>query len=293
MKSLSMLVSTAMDDAKAKIASATDVVRPKLASVEPAVVAKSANKDDGCEDEKKNKDMKDKSAEKRASVTSTAQEAIKFAENCEHLALLFPKLAGGPGATETFVSPDKGTTKDTPTKAQSLSPQMASTGGDSGKGREVETNANAAPYAKKAAEALLDAKLAQSQALLSVGRAKEAQTLAESAKAEFETAKRAYEEEDSKTNTPKGSPKTLETYVSGTSGAPGGVAPDNAGAASFTKRDGKKREIAPLSEHIKEPAFSAASDKGLSDNLDHTAGAKIAGIFSNVKARKTAAATAS
>lgn len=295
MKKLSELVSSVLDESKAKIASAVDAPRPKTASATPAPIASSklANKDEHCEDDKKNKDMKDKSAEKRSSVTSTATEALKFAENLEQIAVLFPKLAGGPGAVETFVSPDKGPTKDTSTKATSLSPQMAGSGGDGSTKRDVETNANQAPYAKKAAEEMLNAKIAQSEALRVAGRAKEAEALAKQAKDEFEAAKKAYEEEDPKTNTPKGNPKTLETYVSGTSGAPGGVAPDNAGAASFTKRDGKKREIAPLSQHIKEPAFSAASDKGLSDNLEHIEGAKIAGIMNQAKARKQAAARAS
>lgn len=295
MKSLSTLVSTAMDDAKAKIASATDAARPKLASVEPTIAPaiKVANKGEDCPPEGKDKKTAT-GAEKRASAVTIAQEALKFAENLEQLAVIFPKIASGPGATETFVSPDKGVTKDTNTKATSLPAEMAGSGGDSGKGRDVETNKNQAPYAKKAAEEMLNAKIAQSEALRLAGRAKEAEALAKQAADEFKMAKKAYDEQDSTTSTPKGNPKTLETFVSGTTGAPGGVAPDNAGAASFTKRDGKKREIAPLSQHIKEPAFSAAADKGLSDNLDHTEGAKIAAsIIASAKARKTAATTAS
>lgn len=297
MKNLSALVNNVIEDSRAKIASAVDAVRPKLASVE-TVIAASATKtahmhDEDCDEEGKPK-KKMKPEEKRASVISTAQEGLKFAENLDQIALLFPKLSGEmaarlPGQVENFVSPDKGQTKDTPTKAQSLSHEMASSGGDKSKTQNVATNRHDAPYAAKAAQAMLDSKLAQAEALKVVGRAKEAEKLASDAKAEFVAMKAAYEEEDPSTKTPKGNAAQMPTLVSGTQGAPGGVAPDNAGMASFTKRDGKKREIASLSQHIKEPAFSATSDKGLSDNLEHTQGAKIASFVANARARKTAA----
>lgn len=282
MKKLSELVSSAISEAKTKMASAVTPV----AAAEPSTKIAS--------EEHRVPPVVSPSAEKRASVKDTAKEAMKFAESLEHLAVLMPKIAAGGSDPAILVSPTKGTTKDTNTKATSLTSTEASTGGGplNAKGQVPnDGSVGGVPdrFSKKAAEEILLAKLAQAEALTAVGRAVEATKLANDAKADFERAKKAYEEEDGSTKTPKGSPKSLETYVSGTSGAPGGVAPDNKGAASFTKRDGKKREIGPLGEHLREPAFSARSDRGIQDNFEHTQGAKIASIFDKAASRKRSA----
>lgn len=226
-------------------------------------------------------------------MIATATEAMKFAESLEHLAMLFPKLAStqindisGPA---TLVSPDKGATKDTPTKATSLSAREASTGSDGSKGMTVATNKGEAPYAAKAAQAILEAKIAQSNALLVAGQAKQAAALAKSAQLEFEAAKRAYDEDAS---TPKGNPETLGTNRNGGFPVPGNVPADNAGMIALTKRQAKTDDVrASASAHLSEPALSAASDRGLTDNVEHTEGAKIANIFMKAAARKSAAAS--
>ncbi len=288
MKKLSELVKSALDEASTKIASAHDVVveerktaeAEKTASAQPPAAPVV-------------------STEKRASVLSTAKEAIKFAESLEHLAVIFPKLASASKSTmdvvgpEIMTSPDKGKTKVPHTKATTLTAAEASHGGGGGNAKGQVANDGSVGgvpdrFSKQAAEEILLAKIAQSNALMAIGQAKQAAELADGARAEFERAKQAYEEEDGKTRTPKGSPKSLETYVSGTSGAPGGVAPDNKGVASFTKRDGKKREISQIAEHLREPAFSARSDRGIQDNFEHTQGAKIAAKLDAIKARKSA-----
>lgn len=285
MKKLSELVKSALDDASTKIASAQDVTAQerrtqetptqKVASAAPVPTAGS---------------------EKRASVIETAKLAMQFADSLDNLALVIPKLASpmaaatGPAATE---SPDKGKTKHTPTHASTLSSAEASHGGGGGNAKGQVANDGSVggvpnAFSKKAAEDMLLAKIAQSNALLAVGQAKEAAALAKTAQAEFERMKKAYEEEDSSTRTPKGSPKSLETHASGMTGAPGGVAPDNKGMATMTQRDAKKREIAPIAEHVREPAFSARTDRGIQDNFEHTTGAKIASMLDKIKARKTA-----
>lgn len=290
MKKLSELVSSALSDASTKIASGASTATEKVASAAPATpkvastpVRPAAPATD---------------SEKRASAISTAKEAMQFADSLEHLAHLMPKIAGSTmhvNGPEILVSPDKGKTQDSNTKATTLSASEASSGGGGGNAKGQVANDGSVGgvpnrFSKKAAEETLLAKIAQSQALEAAGRAKEATDLANKARAEFELAKKAYEEEDGSTKTPKGSPKSLETYVSGTSGAPGGVAPDNKSVASFTKRDGKKREIAPIAQHLREPAFSARSDRGIQDNFEHTQGAKIASIFDKAAARKAAPA---
>lgn len=293
MKMLSELVKSAMEDATAKIASAADVSAQERRVQEDAEKRASSTP-------AQTPAVELSSAEKRASVISTATEAMKFAESLEHLATLMPKIAAGshtsmdlPGPAVSE-SPDKGATKKTHTKATTLSHQEASSGGAPSKanGQVANDLHNPPPGAlKRAAEEMLLAKIAQSNALIAIGQAKEAAELADAARVEFERQKKAYEEEDGKTRTPKGSPKSLETHVSGTTGAPGGVAPDNKGMASFTQRDGKKREIGPLGQHVSEPAFSARSDRGIQDNFEHTHGAKIAAAkLDEMKARKTASA---
>jgi hypothetical protein len=97
--------------------------------------------------------------------------------------------------------------------------------------------------------------------------------------------KKAYEEEDGATHTPKSNPRTLETFISGMSGAPGGVARDNAGMISMTRRDGKSRERSEIAKHLAEPAFSASSDHGIQDNVLTTHGAKIASIRQKIAHR--------
>lgn len=302
MKNLSALVNNVLEQSKSKIASAVDAPRPKLAAVEQVIApAKTAHDhDEDCEEGKPPKKMKPE--EKRASAISTAQDALKLAENMTQLSALFPKIAAEmparlPGQMENFKSPTEGTTKDSPTKATSLSHEMASSGGDGSTSRDLKTNRHDAPYAKQAAQTMLDAKLAQAEALKAVGNAAAAEKLAHEAKAEFEAAKKAYEEEDPQTRTPKGNPQTLPlNRKPGDLPVPSGPARDNAGMASMTKRDAKTNFVRQgVSPHIKEPALSSASDKGLTDNLDHTEGAKIASpinvILEAVKNRKTASAT--
>jgi hypothetical protein len=259
MMKLSQLVNSALEDAEAKVASARS--SEKIASVAaPAPVrTKRANA----------------VAPVAAPATTrmdTATEAMKFAESLEHLAMLFPKIAEGSTQTndvngpEVLTSPDKGATHTSHTKARSLSVQQASSGGGSGPDMDIATPPPVG--AKQAAEAVLSAKIAQSEALLAAGQAKLAGALAKQAQAEFTQSKQAYDEAAS---TPHGSLITLPTNVSVS-----GVAPDNAGMASFTKRDGKSREIAPIAQHVQEPAFSASADRGIQDNFEHTQGAKIA-----------------
>ena len=232
-------------------------------------------------------------------VVSTATEAVKFAESLEHLAMLFPKIATSSHSVNdlagppVLVSPSKGGTKDSPTKATSLSHDEASSqGGAKTDGMHVETFKS--PYAKKAAEEILSAKIAQSEALLAAGQARAATALAKQAQAEFEAAKRAYDEE---ANTPKGDPQTLAVNrKAGDFPVPGGKVTDNKGMIDMTKRQAKTDDVrADASKHISEPALSAASDKGLTDNLEHTEGAKIAkvnAILGKVAARKQAASLA-
>lgn len=226
-----------------------------------------------------------------AEVVSTATEAVKFAESLEHLAMLFPKLASGSvqindrAGPEVLVSPNKGGLKDTSTKATTLSAAEASHQGGSGDNMHVETFKS--PYAKKAAEEILSAKIAQSEALLAAGQARAATALAKQAQAEFEQAKRAYDEDAS---TPKGSPQSLAVNrKAGDFPVPGNVPGDNAGMISMTKRQAKTEDVRrEAGKHVAEPALSAASDRGLTDNLEHTEGAKIANIFAKVAARKQA-----
>lgn len=390
MKKLSELVQSALNDASTKVASSAPVPETeKQASANPmADLVRKGRENDA----KRNAavGIDDPMSAKRASVTETAKLAMQFAESIEHLATVFPKLAApmaqatGPEAME---SPTKGTTKDTNTKATTLSAAEASHGGGGGNAKGQVANDGSVGgvpdrFSKKAAEEILLAKIAQSEALMSIGRANEAATLAKAAQEEFEKAssrfdsvakavgekarsaafgsgqgakamvepgvitrgarkvvdkaqeigrkglggtdinsdtgrglmamggaaagvgaagaagakalhdrsKKAYEEEDGSTRTPKGNPKSLETYVSGTSGAPGGVAPDNARAASMTQRDAKKREIPQLAQHVREPALSARSDRGIQDNFEHTQGAKIASKLDAIAARKAATA---
>jgi len=229
------------------------------------------------------------SRDKKSSVLETAQDAVKFAESLESLAHLMPKIAGGsiqvndangPAISQTA---GQGATKDSPTKATSLSPNEAGAQTSSGSGAPLDTNKSAADFAHAAASMMLDAKLAQAKALEMAGHHKTAAQMNLQAKAEFEKAKLAYTEA---APTPKGETKTVPTDFT----IPGGVARDNAGMISLTKRDAKTQDVrASASKHISEPALSSASDKGLTDNLNNTSGAKIAGIFSKVANRKQAA----
>lgn len=282
MKKLSELVNSAIEQASSKVAAAAQPMTPPAQGQ-----SKIAHSAEECPpDKSKKSDDKDKTA----SVVSTATEAVKFAQSLENLSMLWPKLAGM--ETETYVSPDKGKTQDTSTTPKSIPSQMASTGGAPPKGIETATNKNEAPYAKKAAEEILSAKLAQAEALLAVGRAKEAEAMAKQAKADFEAAKKAYEEEDGSTRTPKGNPQTLPVNRSpGDLPVPSGPARDNQGMINMTKRDAKTKDVREsASQHLSEPALSAATDKGLTDNLEHTEGAKIATIMTAVRARASARA---
>jgi hypothetical protein len=300
MRKLSALVNTALESASEKIASTVD------ASAAEAVKAAEAEKRAAAAAAVP---VRTKEAEKRASVITTAAEAVKVAEVLEHLAVVMPKLAEmgtnrGGGSTnvqdrtgpEILTSPDKGVTKDTMTSASSIPAQRAHSGGGPGHGMHIETNKNDAPWSKSksAAEEILTAKIAQSNALLAVGRAKEATELANTARTEFETAKKAYEEEDASTKTPHGNPKSLATNRNqGDLPVPTGPVRDNAGMISMTKRDAKTKDVrAEAGKHVSETALSAKTDKGLSDNLDHIEGAKIASILDTAAARKAAATAA-
>ena len=247
-----------------------------------------------------NKFMGKKKEPEKVGALDTAVEAMKLAESLEHLAMLFPKLAeestqindiNGP---EVLVSPNMGTTKDSPTKATSIPAHRAHSGGGSGPNMAIETNkhpdAGDQNYAAKAAHAILEAKVAQSNALLMAGHAQAATQLAKQAQVEFLQAKRAYEEEDASTNTPKGNPQSLAVNRNpGDLPVPSGPVTDNAGMISMTKRQAKTEDVRrEAGKHVQETALSAASDKGLTDNLDHTEGAKIANIFRKVAARKQA-----
>ncbi len=255
---------------------------------------------------KKLMDHKNKKEEasqpEKTSALDTAVEAMKLAESLEHLAMLFPKLAeestqindiNGP---EVLVSPNMGATKDSPTKATSVPAHRASSGGGSGPNMAIETNKNPDAgdqnYAAKAAQAILEAKVAQSNALLMAGHAQAATQLAKQAQVEFLQAKRAYEEEDASTNTPKGDPQSLAVNRNpGDLPVPSGPVTDNAGMIAMTKRQAKTEDVRrEAGKHIQETALSAASDKGLVDNLDHTEGAKIANILNKVASRKVAMA---
>jgi len=300
MRKLSALVSSAIESASEKIASTVDAKAAeaaKVAAAEKRAAAAAAVP------------VRTKEAEKRASVVSTAAEAVKVAEVMEHLALVMPKLAEmgtnrGGGSTnvqdrsgpEVLVSPDKGPTKDTMTSASSIPAQRAHSGGGPGSGMHIETNKNDANWSKSksAAEEVLMAKIAQSNALLAVGRAKEATDLANAARADFDRAKKAYEEEDASTKLVHGNPKTLPTNRNqGDLPVPTGPVRDNAGMISMTKRDAKTKDVrTEAGKHVSETALSAKTDKGLSDNLDHIEGAKIASILNTAAARKAAASTA-
>ena len=295
------------------------------------------------------KKLLSKKEPEKTSALDTAVEAMKLAESLEHLAMLFPKLAeasaqindiNGP---EVMVSPNMGVTKDSPTKATSVPAHRASSGGGSGPNMAIETNkhpdAGEQNYAAKAAQAILEAKIAQSNALLMAGQAQAASQLAKQAQAEFEAAakqasfappstyenrlfneqydrrkrqermgeevrglagkameklrgKQAYEEEDASTNTPKGNPQSLAVNRRpGDLPVPSGPVTDNAGMIAMTKRQAKTEDVRrEAGKHVQETALSAASDKGLIDNLDHTEGAKIAGIFYKAASRKAAGA---
>lgn len=313
MMKLSQLVSSALEDAQTKIASAQDA--EKLASGSPGelfrtskAVASEKIKGKGREIAHAaggfaagaaagagtmhgiHKSRKEESEEK-TSALSTATEAMKFAESLEHLAMLFPKLASASvqindvSGPAVLVSPSKGTTKDTSTKATSLSKTEASTqsGGDG-----MHIDALKSPYAKQAAVAILEAKIAQSNALLLAGQAQAATSLAKQAQLEFEAVKKAYDEDAS---TPKGNPESLAVNRKpGDFPVPGSKVTDNAGMIDMTKRQAKTDDVrASARQHLSEPALSSASDKGLTDNLEHTEGAKIANIFQKAAARKQSA----
>lgn len=305
MRKLSALVNTALESASEKIASVTDATAAEAAKVAAAEKRASVATPPPARTQE---------AEKRASVISTASEAVKVAEVLEHLAVVMPKLAEmgtnrGGGSTmvqdrtgpAVLVSPDKGATKDTPTSASSVPAQRAHSGGGPGKGMHVETNKG--DYTspdwtknKEAAEAVLTAKLAQSNALLAVGRAKEATDLANTARAEFERLKKAYEEEDPSTrvSTSGAGAKTLPTNRNqGDLPVPTGPVRDNKGMIDMTKRDAKTKDVrTEAGKHLSEPALSAKTDKGLADNVEHTEGAKIASILDTAAARKAAATAA-
>lgn len=278
---------------------------------------------------------KKKDEPEKVGALDTAVEAMKLAESLEHLAMLFPKLAEGStqindiNGPAVLVSPNMGTTKDSPTKATSVPAHRAHSGGGGGsdmnietnkhpdggqqnyaakqafmsaadgirKGRENDAKRNRAAgikddYAAKAAQAILEAKVAQSNALLMAGHAQAATQLAKQAQAEFMQAKRAYEEEDASTNTPKGNPQSLVVNRNpGDFPVPGGRVTDNAGMIAMTKRQAKTEDVRrDAGKHVQETALSAVSDKGLTDNLDHTEGAKIANIFQLAAMRKAAGA---
>lgn len=270
-------------------------------------------------------------------VISTATEAMKFAESLEHLAMLFPKLAAeshsvndlaGPA---TLVSPSKGGTKDTSTKAKTLTQAEASHQGGSGDDMHVQTFKS--DTSKKVAEAMLEAKIAQSQALISVGQAQAATQLMKQAQAEFERAKlafaptadrdrstadvaRAVERRqkrpaalnaisdfmdnanhkmsyDEEASTPKGTTQSLAVNRGAGDFPVAGKVPDNAGMISMTKRQAKTEDVRrEAGKHVSETALSSASDKGLTDNVEHTEGAKIAfvnAVFQKAAMRKQAA----
>ena len=246
------------------------------------------------------KKLMGKKEPEKVGALDTAVEAMKLAESLEHLAMLFPKLAeestqindiNGPAV---LVSPNMGTTKDSPTKATSIPAHRAHSGGGSGPNMAIETNkhpdAGDQSYAAKAAHAILEAKVAQSNALLMAGHAQAATQLAKQAQVEFLQAKRAYEEEDASTNTPKGNPQSLAVNRNpGDLPVPSGPVTDNAGMIAMTKRQAKTEDVRrEAGKHVQETALSAASDKGLTDNLDHTEGAKIANIFQMAAMRKRA-----
>lgn len=280
MSKLSELVRNAISDAETKIASARDVTPPSEPTQQKVASAAAPSTP----------------TEKRAGVTKTAAHAIEIANALDNLALLMPKIASGPQdrAGPAITSSDQGgTAVHTKTKATTLTEQEASTGGGSSSGMHLQTNKadsnKTAALSPEAAEEILLAKVAQSQALIAVGRAKEAQAIAAQAQADFERAKKAYEEEDASTRTPSGNPKTVEASASAPSeGAPGGVARDNAGFISMTQRDAKIRERGPISQHVSEPAFSAKSDRGIQDNFENTAGAKIAQVRAKIAAKAKA-----
>jgi hypothetical protein len=293
MSKLSELVRNALTDADAKIAAAGDAApevpetKTKTASAAPTPTPVPAT-------------------EKRAGITKTAARAMEIASALDNLGMLMPKIAAGPqdrAGPAITSSQQMGATKDTNTKATTLSHHEASSGGGPSSGMHLQTNktqnatsttVKGAALTREVAEQILLAKIAQAEALTAAGRAKEAQALAEAAKAEFEQAKKAYEEEDGSTRTPTASPKTVESFASNPSaGAPGGVARDNNGMISMTKRDGKAREKSEIAKHVTEPAFSARSDKGVSDNVQTTTGSKIASVREKIAAKAQAKKTAS
>jgi hypothetical protein len=294
MSKLSELVRNALSDAEVKIASARDAApevpetKTKVASAEPVAAPAST--------------------EKRAGVVKTAARAVEIAAALDNLGMLMPKIASGgntnrgggsvgpqdrPGPAITS-SPQMGATRDSNTKAQTLSHQEASSGGGPSSGMHLHTNKSqnatsstvkGAALSREAAEQILLAKVAQVEALRAAGNLNEALKLASQAQADFERSKKAYEEEDDSTRLTYGDPKTMPASSSSNGGAAGGVALDNQGMINFTKRDGKARERGAIAQHVSEPAFSATSDRGIQDNVQTTTGAKIASVREKIAAK--------
>lgn len=274
----------------------------------------------------------------RHEVLSDADYAIKLAEALDNASHVVEKLASmvperaetstpSPNGLPNMASGHMEPTKDTNTKARTLSAHEAFTGGDSGSGPMVETfksphaegggktaaqieaevREKQAGMASRLGEAVLDkavssgavdkgvvrrgldaaqragAALGGKSTESAVGRGLMAggAAAAGAAAAGAGAAAAGRKKHASLASMPAkvaASPADHPGSLPIDPPVSGGVAPDNAGAASMTQRDAKSREKAEIAQHVSEPAFNAAADAGLKDNVQNAsaAGAKIA-----------------
>lgn len=276
---LGQLVEGALSEAdqQLKLASAMDVHLPSGDSAIKIAMDDMDEGDHEDEDKKKakKKDEDDDEEEEKTSALEDAAYAQELAEALGHIQVMIPKLAS---EMPTFAGQhnvgDK--TQDTTTSAKTVPAAQASHGGggseavDGGSSTGIETNKadykspdwTGNPEAKKGATrtsgvhpgetpaktAALKSALTQQALLLQAAGAKVAA--------------------DPSSPQPKGistttNPGKLDMVPGGSS-----AVPDNMGMASMTKRKAKTQYVKnDAAKVLREPAFDAATDKGLRDNL--------------------------
>lgn len=301
---LGQLVEGALSEAdqQLKLASAMDVHLPsgdtaiKIAMDDMA----GADPDEEKKKAKKKKDEDEESSEDGEEKTSALADAAYAQDLCEalgHIQVMFPKLAA---EMPTFEGQHNvgDNTKDTSTKAKTVSQAQASHGGggseavDGGAATGIETNksefkspewtgnpeanrgairtSGVHPGEKPAKTAALRHTLAHQALLLKQAGAKIAQ--------------------DPSSPQPTGISTTSDPGKLDFTPAAASAVPDNGGMASMTKRQAKTQFVKEdAGKLLQEPAFDSSTDKGLKDNL--SMGLETAKIASLQKAAKRAILT--
>lgn len=271
---LSDLVSSALSEADSRVKLAAGESEKDNKGDDISMYPASGNKDNG-KDKKKDEDKgkKEKEDKDKSEKTSALNEsvdaasyAMKLAEACDHTARLIPKLAeysptDRPGPAVQQAGHMTSRTKHTKETPKTLDKDTATHGGG-GKGTDLETNEDGGPQ-KKAAEQFVRHHIAQHRAktssrdLLRQYGAKVAQ--------------------DPSSPQPKisgGKGKGTDLKVEPTH--PSRI-PDNKGLINMTRRAARTQDTRQgAGKYFSEPAFSAATDKGLQDHFQNTGSAKIA-----------------